>query len=326
MKSGIAFGRLAARWLMRALLCAQVLAQAAEPAPADCPPQATQPTPEQLQLATRAAHDHGFLWRISKAGRTSYLYGTIHVAKFDWAFPGPTIQKALEASDTIALEIDLTDADVQSRFNAAMKGHPGPKLPDALKARVDKLVEAQCLPPQALAELSPEMQVATLESLLGRRAGLDPAWGVDGVLAGFGHARNLNVVSLETVELQLKTMQLDDDAAAIESVEGSLDDLESPNATTMLLRLANSWANSDFKTLQTYESWCDCVKTPADRAALVRLLDDRNPGLADGIAALHANGKRVFAAVGSLHMIGPKGLPALMARRGFGVERIALHP
>jgi uncharacterized protein YbaP (TraB family) len=182
------------------------------------------------------------------------------------------------------------------------------------------------LPPQALAELSPEMQVATLESLLGRRAGLDPAWGVDGVLAGFGHARNLNVVSLETVELQLKTMQLDDDAAAIESVEGSLDDLESPNATTMLLRLANSWANSDFKTLQTYESWCDCVKTPADRAALVRLLDDRNPGLADGIAALHANGKRVFAAVGSLHMIGPKGLPALMARRGFSVERIALHP
>jgi uncharacterized protein len=94
----------------------------------------------------------------------------------------------------------------------------------------------------------------------------------------------------------------------------------------MLLRLANAWAASDLRTLQTYEAWCDCVKTPVDRAALVRLLDDRNPGLADGIAALHASGKHVFAAVGSLHMIGPIGLPALMAKRGFSVERVPLHP
>jgi len=30
----------------------------------------------------------------------------------------------------------------------------------------------------------------------------------------------------------------------------------------------------------------------------------------------------VFAAVGSLHMIGPKGLPALLAERGYRIERI----
>jgi uncharacterized protein YbaP (TraB family) len=316
--------RLALRWLLPALWCAQAIAQAQ--APADCPPQATPPTAEQLQTGARHAHDHGFLWRITKDGRESYLYGTIHVAKFDWAFPGPTVQKALHAIDTIALEIDVTDPDIQSRLGAAMRTHPGPQLPAALKARIDKLVDAQCLPAQALAGLSPEMQVATLESLLGRRAGLDPSWGIDGVLATFGHAAKLNVVSLETVELQLKAMQLEDPAEAIQSVEGSLDDLESPNATAMLVRLAEAWANADLNTLQTYESWCDCVKTPADRAALVRLLDDRNPGLADNIAALHASGKHVFAAVGSLHMIGPTGLPALLARRGFAVDRIALHP
>jgi uncharacterized protein YbaP (TraB family) len=32
----------------------------------------------------------------------------------------------------------------------------------------------------------------------------------------------------------------------------------------------------------------------------------------------------VFAAVGSLHMIGPLGLPALMVQRGFRVEAVAL--
>jgi uncharacterized protein len=45
--------------------------------------------------------------------------------------------------------------------------------------------------------------------------------------------------------------------------------------------------------------------------------------LADSIAALHRGGERVFAAVGALHMFGPQGLPALLAARGFEVERVA---
>ena len=30
----------------------------------------------------------------------------------------------------------------------------------------------------------------------------------------------------------------------------------------------------------------------------------------------------MFAAVGSLHMIGPNGLPALLRQRGYGVEQV----
>ena len=35
-----------------------------------------------------------------------------------------------------------------------------------------------------------------------------------------------------------------------------------------------------------------------------------------------ATGKRVFAAVGALHMIGPTALPSLLAARGYRVERV----
>ena len=92
-----------------------------------------------------------------------------------------------------------------------------------------------------------------------------------------------------------------------------------------LKRVAQVWADSDTDALTHYETWCDCLKTPADRAAMARMLDERNPALADRIAELHAGGARVFAAVGSLHMTGPLGLPALMAQRGFAVEAIALR-
>ncbi len=58
----------------------------------------------------------------------------------------------------------------------------------------------------------------------------------------------------------------------------------------MLLRIARVWEQGRDDELARYEQWCDCADTEADRAALKRLLDDRNPALADRIDALHAPG------------------------------------
>jgi hypothetical protein len=54
------------------------------------------------------------------------------------------------------------------------------------------------------------------------------------------------------------------------------------------------------------------------------MIDQRNPALAAAIDALHSDGRQVFAAVGALHMVGPLGLPALMAQRGYAVQRVDL--
>ena len=97
-----------------------------------CPPPVSQPAPEVLQEALRNARDHGFLWRISKDGRTSFLYGTIHVAKFDWMFPGAQVMKAILATDTIALELDVMDTDIQSRIATGMAELPRTPLPSSL--------------------------------------------------------------------------------------------------------------------------------------------------------------------------------------------------
>jgi uncharacterized protein YbaP (TraB family) len=87
--------------------------------------------------------------------------------------------------------------------------------------------------------------------------------------------------------------------------------------------MASAWEGGDLHSLSTYETWCECATSDEDRAFMRRLNDGRNPALADGIAAQHRAGRRVFAAVGALHMTGPAGLPLLLAQRGFRVERIA---
>jgi len=44
--------------------------------------------------------------------------------------------------------------------------------------------------------------------------------------------------------------------------------------------------------------------------------------MAARIAEWHAEGRSLFVAVGSLHMTGPLGLPALLREKGFELERV----
>lgn len=317
---------LRASLLAGAGVCATLLAPAAfAQRPEVCPPTAQAPTPDELKALAASARDHGFLWRIVKDGRSSYLYGTVHVAQRDWALPGPTIRGALIASDTIALELDAADPEILRRLAVVMRAAPDDTpLPEALRTRLQRRAEAECLPAGMLDGLAPEVQIGLLTSIVGRTDGLDPAYGIDGTLGGLGHGAGKTVVSLETPELQLATLKMADAAQTLAFVENGLADLESGRAGPQLRRIAQIWADADFDALGNYESWCECERTELDRALMVRMLDERNPAMADSVAALHDDGHTVFAAVGSLHMVGPKGLPALMAERGYTVERVTL--
>ncbi len=89
--------------------------------------------------------------------------------------------------------------------------------------------------------------------------------------------------------------------------------------------MGEMWAGRRFDELRRYLEWCECNDTDGERRYWQRLGDDRNPGLAKGIAAIHESGQTVFAAVGSLHMIGAAGLPTLFAQRGYRVEFVTFQ-
>ena len=308
-----------------ALMSLAVSAGFAQPAAPDrpCPPIPQQLAAEQIQSGMQDARDHGFLWRIRKGDHSSYLYGTVHVARLANMFPGPSVVQAVRDSDTVALELDMLDPDIQARLRAGMTQAQPTALPVPLAQRLAKRVEFECLPVNALDSFSPEMQVTALSALTGRRDGIDPAYGIDNFLAGLARGGSKRVVSLETPELQLKLLKMPTPEATIEFVDAAVTELESGRTLQTLQRLFKVWVNGDDADLARYDKWCECTPPESERLLMKRMLDDRNPGLADGISALHEAGQRVFAAVGSLHMIGPVGLPALMAQRGYTVERVA---
>lgn len=305
-----------------AALAAAIAVPAASLAAAPvCPPPPLPLTPERAEAGMKAAKDHGFFWRLSKDGRSSYLYGTIHAARPDWMFPGPTVVEAIAASDIVALELDVLDPDVQRRLVASIGGRRGDVLPPALQRRLEKRMAIECVEAATFSRLSPEFQIASLSVLAARADGIDPSYAIDLVLASL--ARNLDkpVFSLETPESQMQALQMPTPAETIAFVERGLADLEAGRVRPLLNRVAKIWIEGDYAELSRYERWCNCVRTAGERAAMQRLLAGRNPALAEGIDGLHASGKRVFAAVGSLHMIGPTGLPTLLRQRGYKVEQ-----
>ena len=294
----------------------------------DCPPPPPAAlTAEQVQAARAAAKDRGFLWRISRDGTSSYLYGTIHLGRADWIFPGPATFAALQGSDTLALELDLADPAVAQAMRNSPASQPDALLlPQSVQRRLIRQAEAACLPQGLLDQQHPLLQAITLTVLAGRREGLEPGFAQEIVLSEAARSVGARIVSLETVQQQLAVLIPREEAAAREMLERTLQQLETGAAQRALVRLADAWADGRLAELEQYEKWCECVLTPRDREWLRRLNDDRNPGLARRIDALHSAGRRVFAAVGALHMTGHRALQELLAQRGFTVERIGFAP
>jgi uncharacterized protein YbaP (TraB family) len=299
---------------------------ASAPATPDCPPQPTPLTAEVATQARREAIDRGYLFKLSKGGRTSWLYGTIHVARLPWMFPGPRVREALQASDQVALELDMLDPEIARRvlavFAAPADARP---LPPTLAERLQQQSVALCAGAE-LAAFRPEMQAITLSVLAARRVGLEPGYGVDGYLAGLGRQLRKPVLSLETPESQIGVLIQPTPEATAHFVGRTLDELASDHTFTLLRRLAEAWARSDWDDFAGYMHWCRCMDTEEDRALMRRVLDERNVAIAAKVKALHDGGTRLFAGVGSLHLIGPQGLPALLAADGFEVERVLPPP
>jgi uncharacterized protein len=306
--------------LSASLVATTVFAQKDAP---NCPAAPTQPSQEKIQELAKSAKDRGFLWKIEKDGRTSYLFGTMHVNKLEWSMPGAKTMAAVRDSDVIALELDILDPKIQTQMSdPANFGIKPLQLPVKMKQRMEVVAQRACAPIAMIASMHPVMQIATVAVFDARFSNLEFGYGSEIVLSGAAGAMKKPIIGLETPEIQMRALMAGEPGEIIEIVESGLTDFEAGKQRKQIVRLHNTWASGDFAEFQKYEEWCDCIHGDADRKFLKRVNDDRNPGLAAGIDKLHRDGKRVFAAVGSLHMVGAKGIPALLKDMGYKVERV----
>lgn len=265
--------------------------------------------------------DRGLLWRLERAGRTSWLYGTVHVGRPAWAALGPRIKEALGNSDLLAVELDVGNPAVLGDFLRALPQLAEP--PVDLSRRLRVAAERECGDGASLASMPPLLRVVVTSLWVARRDGFDPALGLEQLLLKEARDSQRPVISLEDAATQAQALSPERPEDFVAHLQSLVEQLEADRVRPLLRRLVQAWETADLADLAAYPSWCDCMNTPQERAWSARLNDERNAPLASRIDALHSGGQRVFAAVGVLHMTGAEALPLLLARKGFVVTPVA---
>lgn len=288
----------------------------------DCP-NVPLPSAAELRKLEAEAVDRGPLWRIRRDGHDSYLYGSIHVGRPAWLFPGPALREAWGKTELLAVELDSNDP----QFMPALRALPPMPLDLRSERRLQAQFRAVCMPEQALAGLHPLLQLVTLIGLSSRADGLDPAYAQEVALMGWARREGRAIHALESVAEQVAALVPADLPTARRELSLGLEQLEKQRLRPVLRRLAEAWEQGDLEALVAAStSPCNCDDDDIERAQLARINDGRNQALAARIAALHGSGKRVLVAVGALHMTGAKALPRLLLAQGFEIEQVLPKP
>jgi uncharacterized protein len=307
----ILMGR-SAPWIIGAIVW---LAAGHTSAQVACPPTASQPTLEQALSVMRTARDRGALWTVDKGAHRSWLYGTIHLGNLEVAMPGPEVRAAFRAAEVIAMELDpANDATAQAVWAPQPPSEATP-VPPALVERLKALARKACIPWEPLSNLPPMLIATRLIALEPRWDGFDQGFATEYILSGLALGGGKPVVALETADTQRQALTGGPAAEPLLALEGSISLLEQDRVRPLMRTLVQAWSNGDPATLDNYGR--SDAKAYLDGAVFAR-----NQGLAEAVDRLHQQGKRVFAAVGILHMTGDQGLPKRLEKLGYAVARV----
>ena len=271
--------------------------------------------------------NRGVLYRVSHRGNASYLFGTVHVGQAAFYPLEPQVTRALSAADKLVLEVDVRDIATLQQAVMQHGIYPeGQTLDQHLSAdSLDKLKQAlqvAGIPFENVARMKPWMVTNLLIVQAMARAGYPTEQGIELYFLSVAKKEKKAVQQLETADYQLSLFNGLSDVQQEEYLQENLVQLASGSSLKKGLDLITAWQHADNKALEAALLEMQNEQSTSAQFLQRVLLDERNPNMANKIAELLKTDKRSFAAIGALHLIGNKGVPALLQQRGYKVEKL----
>jgi uncharacterized protein YbaP (TraB family) len=278
-----------------------------------------EPTPPATILAPMEAHPA--LWTVHGKKGTAYLFGSIHVLppQVDWRTK--EIDAAIAKADAFVFELPV-DTNLQSYTQDYLLTRgtlpPGQHLRDMLspKARAifDKEIAGLPMSPAEFDRMRPWHADVTIDVLEMEKQHYSPEAGIEARLKKEAAARAKPVIGLETIQQQLALLAPDDPKVELENFESDLEHASKDNDE--IGPLLDAWMQGDVRTL-AHLTAADMKDYPKLRKVLV---EDRNQAWVTKIIALLDENKTYFIAVGAAHLVGPRGVPELLRKKGLKVD------
>ncbi len=269
----------------------------------------------------------GVLFRVAKGRQSSYLFGTIHVGEASFYPLAPEVRAALLEASQLVVELD---SRANPAFARAVRAHARYGAGDHIRyhvstdtlTRLTAALHSVGIAVSSVSHLKPWMLANLLLGLELERSGFHRRDGNEHFLLAQAQTRGTVVAELESADDQLALFATLDEADAERYLREALTQLADGSSLRKAKATIAAWASGEDAALDAMMA--DAVGGDSLMASFTRrvLLDQRNPDMATRIAALMQDGEVSFVAVGLLHLLGPNGLPELLAQQGFQVERI----
>jgi hypothetical protein len=268
--------------------------------------------------AAQESMDRGLLWQISSAqGKTSYLFGTIHVD--DPAvinLPAP-VSSAFNRCRSLTLEL-LPDPGLAQQSASAMLFQDGRTLASVagndIARRAVAAMQARGMPKDMVMRMKPWAVMVTL-SVPENNTGQF----LDFRLYERALKRGMRTHALETYAEQVSVFETMSMREQTRLLKNTLDELDA--LPGFFRRLTQAWLARDLKALQAISDEQMPANDPGSGKLMQGLVDDRNRKMLTRLQPRLEEGN-AFIAVGALHLPGDRGLITLLREQGYTVTAV----
>ena len=273
-----------------------------------------------LGACSKPAEVRPAMWLVEgPGGQKAWLFGTIHALADPVDWRSDKVEQALAQSDRLVLEVAAIEDDqaTASAF-AQLASSPGlppldQRLPPDLHDELADALKVGGIKPGSLDGYESWAVALMLQQAASRAGDSDSGNGIDRALASDYRG---SIDEFEGAAAQLAIFDRLPESAQRALLVASLEEQDELAAESR--RLAQAWASGDLATIE-HETDIALAREPVLHEAL---LVGRNRAWTERLTAMLKAGGRPFVAVGTAHLVGKDGLPAMLAARGYRVTRL----
>ncbi|MEO5741390.1 MAG: TraB/GumN family protein [Vicinamibacterales bacterium] len=276
-----------------------------------------------LSTQPRAQTGKNFLWKIEgESGSVTYLLGSLHVLTPEWYPLSAVINQAFADSKTLVEEVDLDETNDPTLMMAALAKAmltDGKTLDQIVApevfAEVKRRAEKSGMPMLALQRMKPWLVAITLMAPTLEAAGFKPELGIDRHFFDRAKLSGMKRQALETIAYQLDRFDQLSPKLQEELLKTTMEDLDTE--VTGVKEMARAWSFGNVASMEKLT-----LAALKDSPELyTRLLVERNTNWIPHVEACLKEKAKCFIVVGAAHLVGPDGLPILLAKRGYKVTQ-----
>jgi uncharacterized protein YbaP (TraB family) len=280
-----------------------------------------------MWAAAASSNGAGLVYQVEGPNGRFYLAGSMHLLHAERASLPAPLERAYRNSASIVMEIDTDDGDAQdagARLLEAAQLAPDTSLHALLGEARWNTVRTALAEAGFDAERASRFEPWGLALLLTQagfaRQGYTSAAGVEQQLTERARRDGKPISGLETAAMQIALLDGLDMNVQRQMLDLTLEEVQ--EMPQMLDELDDAWRAGDLQRLEALllEGYRQMPEL------YTALLVERNRRWVSQIRAWPTTSPPRLVLVGALHLVGEQGLPALLQRAGYTVERLTGGP